>query len=90
MTIQEAAIQLADSLGHSDHPDYLGSEDASAMLLDAMPTPLLNRNRDRFPEEQWACSEDVFKGICHYSADRKTVVFLAALAWKQIERPDGL
>jgi hypothetical protein len=71
------------------HVDFLHSEDASARLLEAMPPLLMAKCRLRSPGEaiQW----DVQVGGNHeLSDDRKTAVFLAALAWKGIERPEGL
>ncbi len=69
--------------------DFIHFEDASAKLLDAMPPLLIAKCQQRSPGEaiQW----DVQAGGNHeLSDDRKAAIFLAALAWKGIERPEVL
>ncbi len=70
--------------------DFLRSEDASAMLLDAMPNAKLHHDSRR-GIYWWHCipaAPGEYSPAIHI--DRKSAVFLAALNWKGIERPEGL
>jgi hypothetical protein len=69
--------------------DFIHSEDASARLLDAMPCARVEN-----VGICWTVTYDLTKNFGLHGdaehADRKTAVFLAALAWKQIPKPEGL
>ncbi len=84
--------------------DFLHSEDASARLLDAMLEENTGVDIQHWSDTSYntikrgqpfcvtldACigsNRVEFEGR---AADRKTAVFLAALAWKEIPKPEGL
>ncbi len=95
MSINDAMKALAELLGHHSGilgqpgPNYLTSEDASARLLDAMPNGMTAHVGG-----DWIADADHRSGpsgtLVTRHRDRKTAIFLAALAWKGIEKPSDL
>ncbi len=74
--------------------DFLNDEDASARLLDAMkaeePCLLFNADLETW-EFMFLRGRDFTDAPTEAMHDhRPTVIFIAALAWKGIERPEGL
>lgn len=70
--------------------DWTGSEDASAVLLEEMPSPELCRTRFASGHDGWMCRPDIgistatIEGESERSKERKTVIALAWLKWKGI------
>lgn len=68
-----------------DRPvDWTGSEEASAELLDEMPSPCLTHVIE--PDDIWICWPDHRRHMrSAQDKDRKTAVALASMKWKGID-----
>ncbi len=64
----------------------LTSADASERLLEAMPEPTLKR--DHY-SNTWMCYASPSYSMIR-CANRRVAIFLAALAWKGLEKPEDL
>lgn len=77
-------------------PDFIGNEEHSARLLDAMLAEGWQVNFDRMAFDMPDGHVSVFMRRAKYTgglsnaADRKRALFLLALGWKQIEIPEEL
>lgn len=64
----------------SETPDWIGQEDASAVLLEDMPEHTSLKRGERWACEAWTGTKWAVAG----HADRKTAVALCWLKWKGI------
>lgn len=71
-------ITGGDSSTNKPH-DWTGSEDASAVLLEEMPDPMLWKES----ETLWGC--EPFNGASEHHRDRKVAIALGWMKWKGIE-----
>ncbi len=66
-------------------PNFLNSESANALLLEAMPWPSVYLDGDN--EKVWACTPDhaFYEGAfkAYRDPDRKRAIALAFIAWRQ-------
>lgn len=77
----EITNPLKDDLGINPR-DWTGSEEASAVLLEEMPEPLLFLMVDA---RQWWCDPDSRQETTAESPDRKVAIALAWLKWKGLD-----